>query len=259
MKLLFLPLSILLLAVLLASTIGMPGQFNGVDRTDMIEDTCMIGDGLHSGLIWAIDHEKPDILLLGNSILGEGVDEGKISRLLGTRVMKAWSGGSSSAWWYLVLKNVVSQTAHKPALVGIFFRDNFLTLPRYRVDGKHKKLIDDFATTSEPVLDRLAYTNNSSRLRYLLTSSLPLFRSRTSIRTAIDDALKGLVGKMVNSDDINSSMAAVFDNTKMNSGLLHERQLQDESSMGDPKKDMRFIPDRSFLPFMISLQILLML
>ncbi len=61
-----------------------------------------------------IDAVRPGILLLGNSVLDWGVDEHLLGELLGTPVLKIGIGGSASAWWYLLVKNVLPAANHRP-------------------------------------------------------------------------------------------------------------------------------------------------
>jgi len=72
-----------------------------------------------------LEEVQPKIVLLGNSIMDEGVDEKAFSKLTATQTIKIWDGGSASAWWYLALKNVIVEANHKPQIVLLFFRDHF--------------------------------------------------------------------------------------------------------------------------------------
>ena len=82
--------------------------------------------------------QKPHIVLLGNSMLGNGVSDKGFQALTGKRTVKFWTGGGASAWWYLSIKNVICQAKTKPETVMIFFRDQYLTDPDFRVDGRSK-------------------------------------------------------------------------------------------------------------------------
>ena len=104
-----------------------------------------------------VEKQRPQILLVGNSILRAAVDVDQLGRQSGYRTVKACSNGSASAWWYLYVKNVVARSEHKPDYLGIMFRDTFLTEPVYRVTNVYQRPIRRLMTGSEPLLQKLSY------------------------------------------------------------------------------------------------------
>ena len=161
---------------------GFPVKKALVERKGVLSQKCNVGDKIVDNLSNEINKEKPDIILLGNSMLGNGVEQVMFEREIGQKSMVVWLGGSNSAWWYLVVKNVIAQSNFKPKYLVVFFRDNFLTLPHYRSKGRYRSQIDKFATENEPVLDRVLYFNDVNFVSLLAQSYIPLFRSIDRIK-----------------------------------------------------------------------------
>jgi hypothetical protein len=105
----------------------------------------------------AVESQKPDLLLVGDSVLRAAIDPEEFSRLSGLATQNAHSDGSASLWWYLYVKNVAVSTAHRPKYVGIMFRDAFLTEPRHRATSIFQKPIRRLMTDDEPLAERLSY------------------------------------------------------------------------------------------------------
>jgi len=80
-----------------------------------------------------VNRRKPDLVLVGNSLLYENVDEptlhAELSRLCGRDItpMIVGMGGSGAPWWYLILKNQLSDSAARGIPVGVFFLGAELT------------------------------------------------------------------------------------------------------------------------------------
>lgn len=104
-----------------------------------------------------IDQRMPDIVLIGNSMIGEGIDTGTLSGLTKSKVYEIRDNGQLTAWQYLVVKNVVGSAKHVPKLVVVVERINSYTTPHIRVTGDSKTVIDELRNGEEKVLDALAY------------------------------------------------------------------------------------------------------
>ncbi|MDH4319296.1 MAG: hypothetical protein OEV64_12955 [Desulfobulbaceae bacterium] len=224
----------------------------GMGRNDEINDTCMFNDQLTSGIIEKINREQPEVILLGNSMLGEGVGDRQLSATMRLKTVKVWSGGAASAWWYLVIKNILPQCKHRPRYLGIFFRDSVLTAPKFRVTGKYKLVIDDFSRRNETVLDRLAYLDDPSLVKYYLKSYFPLYRNKTDLQNSFDATIDELVEKITGVEDIRTHMSSCFSEEKMNKILVDQSQLRADDLNSSKKKEIPFTPARSFLPYIIE-------
>jgi hypothetical protein len=170
--------AVLLCFALFTLPFGLPQRMALVDRRITPQSAGIVGDKYYDDLVRKLNHRQPELILIGNSMLGEGVDERQLESLLDMPAAAVWHGGVGSAWWYLVVKNIIPQLKKKPALIGIVFRDNHLTLPAMRVTGKHKPLIDSLAGEDEELLDRLAYLNQENFLSLQLKKYIPLFNKR---------------------------------------------------------------------------------
>lgn len=235
---------------------GLPQQMALVDRQTTQHAAGMVGDKQSTDLIRTLNHRQPQLVLIGNSMLGEGVHEHKLEALLKLPTAAVWSGGVGSAWWYLVLKNIILQLKTKPTLIGIIFRDNHLTLPTVRVTGKHKKLLDSLASKDEELLDRLAYLSQENILSFHLKKYIPLFEKQAYYRQVFDATLQSITSSVLrlpDSEALNRAAASVFASNKMIPALLSKRQLDDERQQDSAKKDMTFQPEQTFLKPMIEL------
>lgn len=203
----------------------------------------------------ALNNYQPEIVLIGNSMLTEGIDQRMFTSYSSKKTMNISLGGSATAWWYLMVKNVIAESKVKPKVVVIFFRDMFLTRPDYRVDGKYRLYINSLANDQEPLLDRLAYLNGMDPSTYMLSKYCPLFRKKESFRNNIDSFIKNTcVGNLLKSDtaNINNAMASVFDRKNMNQDLITAQQRTAESTSKD-KTDFQTSLNKSFLPHIIDI------
>ena len=67
-------------------------------------------------------NKQPDVVLIGDSILGSSIDPRLFAEKSGARHVELfWNGGAASAAWYLLLKNYVVASEVHPRLVCIFF------------------------------------------------------------------------------------------------------------------------------------------
>ncbi len=175
---------------------------------------------------------KPTVILLGNSMLGHGVDERLFSQLSGTMTMSVWNLGAQSAWWYLVLKNVIAEVPVKPKIVAVFFRDTALTEPSYRVTDKFRFNIDDMAGAHEPLVDRLAYLNNLNIPQYTLFKYCPAYRAREDTKRKLEMIVKdSFVSDLLDlkTGQVDKAIERVFADEKMNQELLTQYQLSTEA------------------------------
>lgn len=117
----------------------------------------LLAQELNHPWVSAINEKKPDVVIIGNSMVGEGVDIGGLSSQSGAKVMEIRDNGQLTAWQYMVVKNVVGSAKHVPKLVLVVERVNSYTTPRLRVGGGNKKIIDELRSGDEPVLDKIAY------------------------------------------------------------------------------------------------------
>jgi hypothetical protein len=100
----------------------------------------------------AISAGKPEVVVIGDSFVVFGVDRKLLTQELGAETYVMGLPGSTSAAWYLMLKNVIIEADVTPKYVVLPFRDTILTLPTYRTTGYYFEIVDNFARPNEPLL-----------------------------------------------------------------------------------------------------------
>ena len=128
-----------------------------------------------------LEAQKPDMVFLGNSTLMLGVDTDEFEKLTGQKILEIAEPGSSSAWWYLILKNNIARSSFKPKTLVLFFTDTLLTDPGVWVTGKYFPIIDEYANSSDELLLNLSYKQQLSVPEKIFTSWLPLYGNREKI------------------------------------------------------------------------------
>lgn len=208
-------------------------------------------------LVRAFEQKKPELVLLGNSMLGEGIDGELFDSLVPEPSQKVSIGGAASAIWYLIFKNVLCEVDSPPRRVVVFFRDEFLTRPAFRVDGTYRAKVDRFAGPAETTLDRLAYLQGMSGLEYRALQTLPLYGERVRMREAILGVGKfGLPKWLAGADSsrVEQAIERVFADEMMDPGLLTAAQLAvEETGSGAGRFDLEAVVGDSFLPEIVKL------
>jgi hypothetical protein len=128
-----------------------------------------------------IEANKAEVALLGNSFLREGVDTDTLQTILGRPVEKIALSGSSSAVWYLILKNNIINADPAPQFAIIFFVDNFLTKPDYFIESYYSD-VDRFGGVEEPLLDDLSYWDSVGFLDKTATEYSAFYRFRYQLQ-----------------------------------------------------------------------------
>lgn len=146
--------------------------------------------GIRAEQLGKINRAKPDLILIGDSILEEGVDSTLLSNELGISSYKAAIPGSGTASWYLFMKNIVFEAKHRPEYVIILFRVTMLTVPQYRTTGKYFFLLDDYAYKNESLVAELAFINQMNPFEKFAEQYIPIYTTRVKIREDLDNALR---------------------------------------------------------------------
>ena len=214
---------------------------------------------VRSGHSEIIDNNHIDVVLVGDSTLARSMDENLFSQEIGQPAHIVYVPGSSSAVWYLVLKNIIIDgTTDRPRYVIIFFRDTILTLPDFHVGGGRITEVDEFATANEPFLLKTAYLNFMNPLEIGAEEYFPLYGVRQRIYDSMDYHLRTSLPSLFLSckyeclDRANSAVFYDIENIDQNfsEGFL----MMEESRLFTPKAmNFDYQIDRSFLPEMIRL------
>jgi hypothetical protein len=102
-----------------------------------------------------LEKRNPGWVLIGNSMLNSRIHADLLQRASGWRCGKLAIGGTQSAIWWLLFKNVLIASKARPLRVSIFFRESDLTWPDFRISGKNAVLIDRLKKRHEPEWDRV--------------------------------------------------------------------------------------------------------
>jgi len=202
-----------------------------------------------------IEQFNPEILLLGNSVLEEGIDQGQFEQITASRTMKVSEQGTTSAYWYLVIKNNIIAAKNPPKYILLFFLDNLLTRPDFAVMGDYMPIIDELAGDHEEILLQKAYPYQINSLEGYLDSHFPLFGERQTVANKIINLIKyGLPNRILNCDKpcLDHALDSAFESSRM---LFNEimRTDPDEASITDEEWDFSGQINKSFLPDIIQL------
>jgi len=209
-----------------------------------------------TSLIYKLRPLKAEIALLGNSMLGRGIDNDLFRNLIRNKAILIGPGGAASAWYFLVVKNILSRQDIKPKVIVLFFRDYDLTLPTYRVNDNFKYRIDLLCTINEAVLDKKAYLANYSKIELGLLKYWPLYQRRKDFKAFMDSTIKAKTAKSVfGYSKIQSDQAIdkVFADAKMVQSILTKFQNNYEEELLVKPQNFNEILNTTFLPNMVQI------
>jgi hypothetical protein len=196
---------------------------------------------------------RPELVLLGNSMVNSRFSERELARLLAPRrVAVIGVGGSKSAYWYLALKNVIL-AATRPKEILLFYRRRELTTPRARAVGHEHHRLDKVARKDDPFVEgKLAPPPEQpvARLGWMLGRLAPVGRLRALVNPRLDHFASSAAGLFAGASGRETSRLAlsrVFDVGKLRSSDLEP---------GLPEKERETFEEelgRSFLPAIIEL------
>jgi len=204
-----------------------------------------------------IESQKTEVLLLGDSMLGKGVDADKLGEYLGRPVYKIDIPGGSSAMWYLVMKSNIYPADHTPETLVIFFRGTMLTSPDFRVQGaSNLGLLNKYATMEETLFRRLAYTEHMNPVDKVFSLYLPVYGYRVEIVAALDAGFRHTLPGLLNGCDPECADDAMEEVLRADAA---PEQLADYIIRSDMvlyagrKLDFAYQLEHSFLPEMVRM------
>jgi hypothetical protein len=196
--------------------------------------------------------KKPNVVILSDSMVDNGVDEELLGRLLARRrVELLWYGGAASASWYFRLKNYVIASGVHPELVCIFFRDRVLTDPRFRTEGTYRSKLEAAMHEDEPIY-RLVLGQRPAgegNLSAWMDRIYPLNAHRHAEREKIEQTSMRLVAHAgVTVPVLRRWINETFALTNLGAGGV------EEAAAISKEKQPEFDPDphRSFLPHIVG-------
>jgi hypothetical protein len=99
--------------------------------------------------------QNPGWVLIGNSMLNSRIYCQFLQHTSGWKNAKLGIGGTQSAIWWLLFKNVLVASRVRPHWVSFFFRESDLTWPDFRITGKNAILINRLKKRHEPEWDQV--------------------------------------------------------------------------------------------------------
>ncbi|MCB1092715.1 MAG: hypothetical protein KDL87_14360, partial [Verrucomicrobiae bacterium] len=123
--------------LLVVATLGLPMLAGrGAFKADRFDES----------LVESLDKERPDLVLIGDSMLYTRLDRERLRTLAGERRVSDFAlGGSASAAWYLYFRNVAMAAAKPPGTVVFFFRDDIWSQPFLRTDGIRREALRELS------------------------------------------------------------------------------------------------------------------
>ena len=203
-----------------------------------------------------IQEHHPEIVLIGDSTLFLGVDQGQLTAELGRETYSIAIPGSGSAVWYLLMKNTIAESAYTPRVVVILFHDTLLTLPAFRTTGLYFDIVDDYSRRNEPVLLERAYLDQMNPVEKAAQQYFPLFSARREMREGLDRRLRYSAPALLKCPQncVDEAINSVFGKQRLNPEALSQAIDAAQQSMYTPKvMDFDRQVDRSFLPEMIRI------
>lgn len=207
-------------------------------------------------LIKKLEQIQPDYIFIGNSMLRTRIDINHFNKITGSNCYKIQHNGVMSAFWYLIIKNVVSVSRINPKCVFILFRDTHLTQPTYRVDGEYKLLIDKYRSSDESVLDNIISRNKGTKdkLKTLISNHFYPFLSQHNRTNR--KKISNIATRLTNF--VSRGSPQKF--TKFHVNNIFEIEnfrpvATDGENVGDYKSNHNFeeMSDTSFLPHLIDI------
>jgi hypothetical protein len=192
--------------------------------------------------------KEPDIVMLSDSVLDNGVDKQLMSELLGgRRVELLWYGGSASASWYFRLKNHIVASGIHPELVCILFRDRMLTNPNFRTEGTYRYKLEATMHNNEPVFATLHEREAAKKydLERLVDKLYPLNARRHVAQEKIERKLLRVLSNLGTTvTELQDRLNATFATSNLRGGGAEEAAAlaNQEEAEFDPDPRMSFLP-----------------
>lgn len=204
-----------------------------------------------------IDASQPPIVLLGDSMVEENVDVDALAGALGRDVYRIGYPGSSSALWYLSIKNNIAAAERPPQTLVILFRDSVLTTPSYRVGGKFDSALDTLAGANEETFLQRAYLNRMNPLERFARQALPLYVVGPRVHTAIEDPVRILPARALlgcGNRCVDDAFLHTFNFRTIAPPAANDPIAQEESILYSARSlDFSAQVDSSFLPEIIRI------
>lgn len=244
----------LLLASLAALTVGLPRLFH-VPYPAHPGPT--FDKDVRARYTNILEEYQVELALMGDSVLEQGVDGQALSEALNIPSYAIAVPGSTSPFWYLILKNIILKAEPRPDTVLILFRDTILTLPDFHVKGGYINELDQFATAHEDVLLERSYLNFMNPLEKFALAWFPLYSSRQQVTDRADYYARTMLPALVlpcKGECLDRAHAAIFHIDNVVPEFQEAALVEDEEFLFTARAmDFHGTVDASFLPEIIRL------
>ena len=152
-----------------------------------------VGDRLDPAVeLGRLNRVKSDWVIVGNSMVNSRIDQRYLEEISGREVRRLAEGGTQSAIWFLILKQIIIKADTKPEWVTLFFRDTDLTWADFRTTGVNEDLILALQGPAQPEWQQVLVRRNeagfiatvSHSLQWLLPTQDALKAGRRSLQDA---------------------------------------------------------------------------
>ena len=195
--------------------------------------------------------KQPEVVLIGDSVLGGSIDPALFAREIGVRdVESLWNGGAASAAWYLLLKNYVVASGIHPRLVCIFFRERMLTDATFRTTPTYRRFLESLRQNKEPVYDAVLQGDEEeqSPLGRAIDWLYPLNTRRHVQQEKISRLDFRVAAGGVSIGRLRRRMNEIFDVAK----LREEIMTESAEVTGEKPEEFTADPKRNFLPHIVE-------
>ena len=199
---------------------------------------------------------QPEIVLLGDSMLETRIDPPTLDRVAGRRCHVLAQPGTSSAVWFLEMKNIVAPLEPPPRTVIVFFRARQLTLPAHRTAGRYRKTIESFMQGGEPLFEKLTAepgVESASLLERLSLAVYPVQKRREAAQTKMQSVALDLVADGKDYVAIRAGASQIFSAKQLRGDNEQDEQEAGAESLDADDHEFAHAVGQSFLPAMLEL------
>lgn len=204
----------------------------------------------------ALKKERPSCVLVGDSMLGTRIDPKVLERVSGQRCFVLAQPGSSSAVWFLMLKNLISVQTPPPRTVIILFRNRQLTLPGHRTEGDYRKSMEPYMRESEPLLEQLIgqARQPAGPLERVVQTLYPLDRLRERAEEKVQAWALDLVASSREYEGIHAAAKQLFSPKNLRVGVAEDEQKEGGAiSLDADDHEFDTMVGPSFLPHLLRI------
>ena len=201
---------------------------------------------------------QPQCVFLGDSMLDSRLDEATLNSVADRPCAVLARQGSSSAVWFLMLKNVLAGQPQPPPTVVVFFRNRQLTLPAHRAEGTHHWRLESVMRDEEPVVEELvgaAVRAQTPLLDRLSLAAYPVQRRRDDWQGRVQSWALDLVAGSREYTGIRARAREIFSAKNLRADEQQDFEAMEGGQSGLDADDHEFgsSVEHSFLPHMLQI------